>query len=329
MSARRYLITGGTGFLGSALVRQLVREGRRVRVLDNDFRGHANRLADVAKGVELVQADIRDAQAVLRATEGVDTVCHLAFVNGTEFFYSQPELVLDVGVKGMVNVLDACIACGVRDLMVMSSSEVYQNPPSTPTDETVPLVIPDPLNPRYSYAAGKLISEIMTINYGRKHFDRAVIVRPHNVWGADMGFEHVIPQLAMRMAELVKQGSAEPIPFPIQGDGKQTRAFVYIDDFTDGLVRVIDKGEHLGIYHVGTSEEITIETLVHEIARCLGCTVRIVPGPEPAGGTPRRCPDIGKVRALGYEPRHSLASALPEVVGWYRANAHRRPAGSS
>lgn len=324
MSARRVLITGGTGFLGSALVRQLVREGRRVRVLDNDFRGHAHRLADVAKDVELVQADIRDARAVLRATEGVDTVCHLAFVNGTEFFYSQPELVLDVGVKGMVNVLDACIACGVRDLMVMSSSEVYQNPPSTPTDETVPLVIPDPLNPRYSYAAGKLISEIMTINYGRKHFDRAVIVRPHNVWGADMGWEHVIPQLATRMAELVKQGGGEPLPFPIQGDGKQTRAFVYIDDFTDGLVRVIDKGEHLGIYHVGTSEEITIETLVHEIARCLGCTVHIVPGPEPAGGTPRRCPDISKVRALGYEPRHSLASALPAVVEWYRANAHRR-----
>ena len=107
-----------------------------------------------------------------RATRGVDCVCHLAYINGTEFFYDQPELILEVAVKGMMNVLDACLADGVRDLIVASSSEVYQTPPTIPTPEDVPLVVPDVINPRYSYGGGKIVSELLAVNYGRKHFDR-------------------------------------------------------------------------------------------------------------------------------------------------------------
>ena len=86
--------------------------------------------------LELVQGDIRDAAAVRQATRGVDGVCHLAYINGTEFFYTKPRLVLEVAVKGMMNVLDACWRHGVRDLVLASSSEVYQTPPHVPTDET-------------------------------------------------------------------------------------------------------------------------------------------------------------------------------------------------
>ena len=82
--------------------------------------------------------------------------------------------------------------------MLASSSEVYQTPPQIPTDEDAPLAVPDALNPRYSYGAGKLISEVMAINFGRKFFERVLIFRPHNVYGPDMGFEHVIPQFALR-----------------------------------------------------------------------------------------------------------------------------------
>ena len=129
----------------------------------------------------------------------MDEVHHLAFVNGTEFFYSQPDLVLDVGVRGMVNVIDSCRKHNIGTLMLASSSEVYQTPPKVPTDETAPLAIPDPLNPRYSYGGGKLISELMAINYGRKYFNRVLIFRPHNIYGPDMGWEHVVPQLALRL----------------------------------------------------------------------------------------------------------------------------------
>ena len=199
MTAHHILVTGGSGFIGSALVKALLRDGNHVRVLDNNSRGSPRRLADVAADIELVDADIRDAGAVERAMQGADEVHHLAFVNGTEFFYEAPELVLDVGVLGMINVLDACRRHGVGTLVLASSSEVYQTPPNIPTDENVPLVVPDPLNPRYSYGAGKLISEVMAINYGRKFFQRVLIFRPHNVYGPDMGFEHVIPQFALRL----------------------------------------------------------------------------------------------------------------------------------
>src|SRR5688500_11901855 len=121
---RRVLVTGGLGFIGSALVKGLVRAGARVRTLDDLSRGAGRRLAGV-RGVEIVHGDVRRAKDVSRAVRGVQTVCHLAAVNGTEFFYSKPELVLEVAVKGMLNVLDACRAHRVKDLTVASSSEVY------------------------------------------------------------------------------------------------------------------------------------------------------------------------------------------------------------
>ncbi|MEK6837354.1 MAG: SDR family NAD(P)-dependent oxidoreductase, partial [Nanoarchaeota archaeon] len=170
MKKKKYLITGGSGFIGSAIARRLAKEGHSVRVLDNDIRGASERLKDAANKIEVVQADIRDAEAVQKACKGVDSVIHLAYLQGTQFFYTKPELVLDIGVKGMVNVIDGCIKENVRELIVASSSEVYNMPPKIPTDETAPMVIPDPMNPRYSYAAGKIISEMMTINYGRRHF---------------------------------------------------------------------------------------------------------------------------------------------------------------
>ena len=252
MIGRSCLVTGGTGFLGSALTRRLIADGARVRVLDNNSRGRAARLADLDGRFEYVEGDIRDAATVDRACQGIDVLCHLAFINGTEFFYSKPDLVLDVAVKGMANVLDAALRHRVPELMVMSSSEVYHEPARVPTDETVPLTIPDCLNPRYSYAAGKMISEVMALNSGR-HFERVTIVRPHNVYGPDMGDEHVIPQFVARMKSLAGR-PANPIPFKIQGTGLQTRSFVFVDDFIDGLMLVLEHGEHLGIYHVGTTE---------------------------------------------------------------------------
>ena len=146
----KYLITGGTGFIGAAIAQRLVKDGHDVRVLDNNTRGSTRRLDGVADDVELVVADIRDAAAVSNAIRGVDAVLHLAYINGTRFFYEQPELVLDVSVRGMLNVVDGCRQHGVSELYVASSSEVYQTPSVVPTPEAVPLIIPDPLNPRYS-----------------------------------------------------------------------------------------------------------------------------------------------------------------------------------
>lgn len=325
MKSKKYLVTGGTGFIGSALVRRLVKEGAGVRIIDNDSRGASERLKDVAHRVEMFQADIRDADAVQKACKGVDSVIHLAYVNGTEFFYKKPELVLDVGVKGMMNVIDGCIKQGIKELILASSSEVYQTPPRIPTDEKVPLSIPDPLNPRYSYGGGKIISELMAINYGRKYFDRVVIFRPHNVYGPDMGWEHVIPQFVVRMKQLCKDNREKQIKFPIQGTGKETRAFVFIDDFIDGLMLVLEKGDHLGIYHIGTMEEISVENVAIETGKYFGKEVVIVPGELAKGGTLRRCPDITKLKNLGYTPKIPFREGLKITAKWYDENAHKKP----
>jgi len=322
--SKSYLVTGGTGFIGAALVRRLVEAGERVRVLDNQFRGSAARLRDIAGDFEFIEGDIRDAAAVQQAVRGMEAVCHLAFINGTEFFYSQPELVLEVGVKGMVNVLDACRQQGVAELILASSSEVYQTPAKVPTDESAALSIPDPLNPRYSYAAGKIISEIMAVNFGRKYFQRVLVFRPHNVYGPDMGWEHVIPQFALRMRDLCRLSDGR-VGFPIQGTGRETRAFVYIDDFITGLRLMMQHGEHLGIYHIGTMEEVTIAEVARLVGRYFGREIEIVPGEPAPGGTPRRCPDIGKLAALGYRPQIPLVSGLPLTIKWYEEHAEARP----
>lgn len=292
-----------------------------MRVLDNNFRGAPTKLGSVLSSIEFIEADIRNAQAVRKAASSMESVIHLAFINGTEFFYKKPELVLDVGVRGMLNVIDACRAEGVRELVLASSSEVYQTPPKVPTDETVPLSIPDVFNPRYSYGGGKLISELLAINFGRTGFDRVLIFRPHNVYGPNMGFEHVIPQLVLRTVALRQQHPHGKIPFPIQGDGSQTRAFIHIDDFTDGLMDIVEKGEHLNIYHIGNPEEVSIRDVTLKIAKHFGREINIISGEPAPGGTPRRCPDITKLRALGFEPHVSLDAGLPGVIEWYTTHA--------
>ena len=246
----------------------------------------------------------------------------MAAVNGTEFFYSRPELVLDVAVRGILTVVDACRANGIGELSVASSSEVYQEPKQIPTDESEPLVVPDIMNPRYSYGGGKLVSELIAINYGRTGFERVTIFRPHNVYGNDMGWEHVLPQLILRAKSAAAECPDGPVPLEIQGDGNQRRAFVHIDDFTDSLMCVIEQGAHLNVYHLGNPEELAIGDVAARILRCMGRDVSLSATPEPPGATQRRCPDIGKVAALGFTPRIPLDAGLPGVVDWYTANAH-------
>lgn len=318
--ADKILVTGGSGFIGSAIVRGLLERGHAVRVLDDNSRGNPRRLEGVMDDIEFVAGDVRNAETVDKAIQGVDIVAHLAFVNGTEYFYTKPKLVLEVGVKGSLNTLDSAIRHGVKEYWYMSSSEVYQTPPTVPTAEDAPFFIPDPLNPRYSYGGGKIAGELLTINYGRDVFEKTIVVRPHNVYGPDMGFEHVIPQFVMRAAKAVEAQPEGVIQFPIQGDGSQMRSFVYIDDFADGALLAFLKGEKLGIYHVGTMEERTIGEVAASVVRTFGRDVEIVPGELPKGGTNRRCPDTAKVAALGYSPKVSFEDGVKRTADWYTAN---------
>ena len=311
----RLAVTGAGGFIGAHLTRALLAEGHEVVAIDNYIRGQASRLADAPGAIERATLDVRDKAALVAALKGVECVFHLAAVNGTENFYTQPQLVLDVGVRGALAVTEACIEAGVPDLVVASSAEVYQTPRVVPTNEDIEMVIPDSLNPRYSYGGSKLISELIAFNYGRDKLRKVQVFRPHNVYGPDMGWKHVVPQLIEKIMAAGDGGS-----ITLQGDGSETRAFCYVSDVVDGIVRMWRSGESMNVYHIGSMEEVAIRDLARITAEALGVRVDLVAGPAAAGATPRRCPDIGKMRAIGYAPAISLVQGIERTVAWYRKN---------
>lgn len=315
------LVTGGGGFVGAYLVRKLVQDGWDVVCVDNLARGLASRLTSVMDSIDWRQADVRDASTMTEASRGCDVIFHLAAVNGTENFYNHPDVVLDVGLRGALAVVDAAQAAGVPDLVVASSAEVYQTPPVVPTPEDVALMLPDSLNPRYSYGGSKIVTELIAFNYGRDHFRKVQAFRPHNVYGPDMGWKHVLPQFIMRALDQVKaHPGSGPVPFPIQGDGSETRAFCYVDDIVDGILTMYDKGEHRNVYHIGNPEMVPITALVQLIGDYFGREFELVTTPLQEGGTKVRCPDISKMRALGFEPGVSLAVGVAKTIEWYAAN---------
>ncbi len=321
--ADRVVVTGGAGFIGAHLVRRLVHDGWDVAVVDTLVRGDAGRFADVADDVELFTCDVRDQGALEKAFAGADVVMHLAAVNGTENFYTQPELVLEVGMLGALAVANAGRNAGVADLVFASTAEVYQSPSVIPTPETIPLMLPNSLNPRYSYGGGKIVSELVAFNYGRDHYRKVQVFRPHNIFGPDMGWKHVEPQFILRA--LACQDSGDPA-FVIQGDGTETRSFCYVDDCVQGILTMYAQGGHREIYHIGSDEELTIRELAARIAEIVGVEVDIRPGEAPAGGTKRRCPDIAKMRALGWSPAVGLDEGLERTVAWYREHRDAVPA---
>ena len=314
----RHLVTGGAGFVGSALVRRLVSEGHEVTVLDRFSRGKRERLS---KGAKSWMGDICDYVAVDRALYEQDVIWHLAYVQGTQTFYADPKDVIEVALRGITNLLLACERHESKpDFFLVSSSEVYQNPPQFPTDETVPLSVPDVTNPRYSYGGGKIASEIAALAYARAGvLGRTVIVRPHNIYGPDMGYEHVIPEFAVRMLDTLGTDERE---FRIQGTGQETRSFCHIDDCVDGLMVLLEKGESENVYHLGNpAEEWAIESVAYLVAEELGRNITIVPGERPKGSPTRRLPDIGKMAALGFDPQITLIEGIQSTVSWYADQA--------
>jgi nucleoside-diphosphate-sugar epimerase len=326
----KYLVTGGAGFIGSALTKSLLKDGHRVNVLDNFSRGKEARL--YAAQARIFDGDIRDEYLVKRAMQGCDAVIHLAYLQGTQTFYSEPRQVLDVALRGILNVLSACEATGCADLLLVSSSEAYQVAPVTPTPENIPLVVPDVLNPRYSYGGGKIASEITALAWQRTGvLDRLIIARPHNIIGPDMGREHVVPEFALRMNRLTAEQPSGLIDFPIQGSGLETRSFCYIDDCVDQLTLLLDKApQGAEVYHVGVEIEKTISQVAVEVARNYFRDIQITPGKLPQGSPPRRLPDTRKIRELVAGPDNpnyppgcgsvSFKDAIAKTVRWYQDN---------
>jgi nucleoside-diphosphate-sugar epimerase len=310
---KKYLVTGGTGFIGSNIVKKLLLLGNDVKILDNNSRGKLSNLKNYYNHVEIIKGEIQNENLLLKESKKIDCLIHLAAINGTGNFYLYPSKVLDVGIKGVLSVVSAVKINQIQEVFFSSSSEVYQTPTKIPTPETVELKVPNIFNPRYSYGASKIISEIILSQYLKNLVKRLIIFRPHNIYGPNMGNDHVIPQFinqAKKIFLLKKKNSF----FEIQGSGNQTRAFLYIDDFIDGFIYLLNKAKGTNIYNIGSEDEIRIKDLAKKIITILDLKAEIKNINLKEGSPIRRCPDISKIKLLGFRPRITLDEGLKKLL---------------
>ncbi len=310
----RIAVTGGRGFIGRALCRELAARGHDVVALDNGWRTST----PAPEGVRSADLDVRDAAATRRAIDGAEVVVHLAAIQGTGNFYREPSLVLDVNVRGVLNVAEACADAGVRRLAFSSSSEVYGIPATFPTPESAPLQVPDSLNPRWSYGGSKIIGELAIVNIARAHGFEFTILRYHNVYGPAMGWDHVIPQFITRL-ELGE-------PFTVQGDGEQRRTFCYVDDAVAGTATaVLDERAAGEIFNLGNpGQDASINELVAKLSAVSGKPIEPQHVAFEGEGTRRRLPDISHARALlDFAPRIDLDTGLRRTYEWYSEEIRR------
>lgn len=313
----RILITGGSGFIGYKLAVNLSKnKNNEITVFDNNFKNLSNKF-EKSKNIKFIKGDIRDLYALKKAIKNIDLVIHLAFINGTELFYSHANLVLEVGVLGTMNLIKLINTSknNVKKFIFFSSSEVYNNAKKIPTTEDVTSIIPDVKNPRFSYASSKLLGEVLTFHLLKKGIKR-IVIRPHNVYGPNMGNLHVIPEIILKIKKLFKN-KTEKFKINIQGTGNETRAFCYIDDAIEAIKIILTKGKDKQIYNVGSNQEISIKKLIKIIAYLLKIKIKIKPGKIKTGSAKRRCPDITKIKKLGYKAKFSVIAGLKKTIQFY------------
>jgi nucleoside-diphosphate-sugar epimerase len=308
------LVVGSKGFLGRHLMAALPDAG----------------------GVDLPECDV-SAPAIETWSGGAlgwhligaatpSVVWHLAALNGsTQGFYDKPWRVLETQVRGTLNVIDYCNQWRAQEeptLILFSSSEVFQSPPVFPTPESVPLVIPDAANPRFSYAGGKIAAELLVHHCP---LPKCITIRPFNVFGPGQRAGHVIPDLIMRIARAPKGGRVE-----VKGNPTDRRSFIYVDDFIAGCLAIAKHHETdektREVYNVGRNDPITINHLAGTIAREMGRTdVRL----DFTGGLPGavayRCPDVRKLEALGWSATVDLAEGLRRTIDHLLARREEWP----
>lgn len=303
---KNILVTGGTGFIGSEISLSLHNQGYNVFVFDNFYRNSQLKLLRKNK-INVIKGDIRNYSSLNKIKYKINIVIHLAAINGTKNFYDKPCEVLEVASKGIFNILDFCISRKIKNLIIASSSEVYNLPKKIPTKENEPIKIPDIYNPRFSYSTGKILSEIAGINYGRKYFKKLIIFRPHNVYGKNMGKDHVIPELINK----IKKSHSN---LKIYGSGNEKRSFIHIKDFISAFNIILHQGKHLELYNIGSSDVVTINTLAKKLMTQMNKKLKIVKIKGHIGSTKIRCPDISKIKKLGFNLKYNLDNGIKEVL---------------
>ena len=299
--ARKALVTGGAGFIGSHLVDRLLADGLEVVVVDNFSTGRPQNLAH-QKGndrLTLLQADVSDAAAIKPAFEGVDWVFHLAALADIVPSIERPTDYFRANVVGTQAVLEAARAAKVKRLVYAASSSCYGIPDSFPTPETAPV------RPQYPYALTKYLGEELVLHWGLVYGMPVVSTRFFNVYGPRSRTSGTYGAvfgvfLAQKLAGK---------PFTVVGDGKQTRDFTYVSDVADALVRAAESGVTREVLNVGSGHTYSVNRLVELLQ---GPVVHI---PKRPGEPDCTFADISKIRRLlGWEPKVSLEQGVAEMI---------------
>ena len=319
---KKVLIIGGAGFIGYNLLVHLVSEYKyNITIADNFFRGRSDKkFKNFIKknNIRLINADFTDKDSYSLLDDYYDQCYMLASIVGVENAIKNSSKVIRINTLLTINFLEWAKNNKIGKVIYTSTSENYAGSIESfgykiPTSEDVPLSISDISNPRFSYAASKILAESAFLNYSREYNFDCVILRYHNVYGPRMGFKHVIPNLVERFV-VDKEN-----PFMMYGNN-HTRSFCFVSDAIEATVRSMEvSSNNHEIFHIGTEEEIIIEELIKGVGKILNFRGEYIPAEAHSGSIGRRCPDISKAkRELAYQPKVLLKDGLKNTVKWYK-----------
>ncbi|MBN2161259.1 MAG: NAD-dependent epimerase/dehydratase family protein [Spirochaetes bacterium] len=300
------LITGGAGFIGSHLARQLAADGHDVIIYDNLSSGRLENIRGVPH--RFIRGDITNLKKLERAVSGCEYVCHLAALISVVESMERSERYITVNAGGTVNVLEAARRNGVKKIIYASSAAVYGDSPELPKTEEMR---PEPMSP---YAVTKLDGEYYCAMYREAHGLSTVCARFFNVFGErqdpNSPYAAAVPIFATRAL------AGEPIT--VYGDGEQTRDFVYVGDVARALAFFIDRGE--GIYNIGYGTPITVNRLVADIIRHTQSRSEIRHAPDRPGEVKHSCASIRRLLGAGFSISGGMADGLERTLRWFDEN---------
>ncbi len=310
---KKFLVTGGGGFIGSHIVDELLTRGERVRVLDNFATGKRDNLSHCIDRIELIEGDIRDLDTCRRACDGVDFVLHQAALGSVPRSIEDPLTSHEVNVTGTVKMLLAARDAGVKRFVYAASSSTYGDHPGLPKVEDR---IGNPLSP---YAVTKYADELYAQVFGRCYGMETVGLRYFNVFGPRQDpysqYAAVIPLFVSALL----RGKAPTI----NGDGEQTRDFTFVANAVEANLRACEApvaaaGE---VFNIACGERTSLVRVYAELQRLLGTEIRPVHGPLRQGDVRDSLADISKARRLlGYEGGINFRDGLRESIEWYKRN---------
>jgi UDP-glucose 4-epimerase len=318
MVMERALITGGLGLVGSHIADALVDQGVGVVVLDDLSRGrYANLASALAHGdVQVVEGDIRDRALVSELMQDVDVVFHQAALRITRCA-EEPQLAVDVLVRGTQSVLDAAVHCGVRKVVAASSASVYGMADRFPTPEDQ-----HPYNNDTLYGAAKAFNEGLLRSYHAMYGLDYVALRYFNVYGPRMDVHGVYTEVLVRWMERIADGRA-PL---ILGDGRQSMDFVHVGDVARANVLAASSSATDEVFNVATGTETSLAELAIVLLDVMGAEPLFEHGPARAvNNVARRLADTRRARErIGFHAQVGLEEGLRGLVQWWRA-AHDEP----